>query len=125
MAYHGLLDWRLAADLLGLMQGRGFEPNRLWGKLGSEVVGDFAEQFDGFELRDMGGLPAAVHPARCVLGLHPLEESSLSYASERVAEAAVEASSEGYEDAGQRQVKFADYFDLLRRPGHVYSRLWE
>ena len=125
MAYHGLLDWRLAADLLGLMQGRGFEPERLWGTLGSDVVGDFAEQFDGFELRDIGGLSAAVHPVRCVIGLHPVEECSLPFASERIAEAAVEASSQGYEDAGERQVKFADYFDLLRRPGHVYSRLWE
>lgn len=124
MAYHGLLDWRLASDLLGLMQGRGFEPERLWGTLGRNVIDDFAAQFDGFEFIDMGGLPAAAHSARCVIGLHPLEERSLSYASERVAEAAVEASSQGYEDAGERQFKFHDYFDLLRRPGNVYSRLW-
>ena len=125
MAYHGLLDWRLAADLLGLMRGRGFEPERLWGTLGSDVVEDFAAQFDEFEFGDMGGLPAAVHPLRCVIGLHPLEEGSLAYASERVAEAADEASLQGYEDAGERELRFHNYFDLLRRPGNVYSRLWE
>lgn len=125
MAFHGLLDWRLAADLLTLLRGEEFLAGRLWDGLGRKVVDDFASEFDGFEFADMGGVPAAVHPARCLIGVHPLEERFLAYASERVAEAAVAASDEGYGEDGDRQARFADYFDLLRRPGEVYSRLWE
>lgn len=125
MAYHGLLDWRLASDLLALLREQGFTPDRLWGTFGTEVVRDFAEQFDGFAFADMGGVPVVVHDVRCVIGLHPLEETDVSRMSERAAEAVVEAANAGYEVAGDRRLAFADYFDLLRRPGHVYSRLWE
>ena len=125
MAYHGLLDWRLAADVLALIRGDNFDAERLWDGLGQEVVGDFALQFEGFELSQMASLSVAKHPARCVIGVHPLEEKFLAYASERVAEAAVAASDDGYGEAGERQLRFADYFDLLRRPGEVYSRLWD
>ena len=125
MAYHGLLDWRLASDLLGLLRGGEFDPNRLWGEFAEEIVEDFAAQFEDFEFEDLGGLPAAVHEARCVVGVHPLEETYLPRTSERVAEAAVEASARGYEETGDHRLALADYFDLLRRPGHVYTQLWE
>ena len=125
MAYHGLLDWRLASDLLELMRGGGFEPERLWATLGSDVVEDFAAQFDGFEFGAMGVQPVATHPARCVIGLHPFQMGFLSQASEPVAKAAAEAASRGYGEGGERQFRFHDYFDLLRRPGNVYSRIWE
>lgn len=125
MAYHGLLDWRLASDLLSLLREQSFDPERLWEDFGVEVVRDFAEQFDGFRFSDMGGAPAAVHDVRCVIGMHPFEETDPSRMSERVAEAVIEASSRGYEEAGDRPLAPADYFDLLRRPGHVYSCLWE
>ena len=125
MAYHGLLDWRLAADLLTLLRGEEFSSGRLWSNLGQAVTRDFASQFDSFEFGEMGPLPAALHPVRCLVGVHPFEEERLQYAGETIAEAAGAALEQGYGGDGDRQLHFADYFSLLRRPGDVYSRLWE
>ena len=125
MAYHGLLDWRLAADMLTLLRGDGFSPGRLWEDLGLAMTQDFARQFDQFEFGQMGDVPAALHPIRCLAAFHPLEDLRFDRAGGPVARAVAAASQAGYGAEGERQLRLVDYFDLLRRPGEVYSRLWQ
>lgn len=125
MAYHGLLDWRLAADMLTLLRGEGFSPERLWEDLGLAMTRDFARQFDQFEFSQMGNVPAALHPSRCLAAFHPLEDLRFDRPEGPVARAVAAALEAGYGGEGERQLRLVDYFDLLRRPGEVYSRLWQ
>jgi hypothetical protein len=124
MAYHALLDWRMAADLLGLMRGEGLDTHDRWTSLGHDVVSDFARQFEGFESATVAGIPVAVSDPRCLIAVHPLAETDVPRVSESLAEVVLEVNSKGFNDQGHTRFLFADYFDLLRRPGHVYSRLW-
>jgi hypothetical protein len=125
MAYHGLLDWRLAADMLTLLRGREFLPERLWGELGLAMTRDFARQFDQFEFSEIGDVPAAQHPVRCLTAFHPFEDLRFDRSDGPVARAVAAAAEAGYGEEGEKQLRLTDYFDLLRRPGEVYSRLWQ
>jgi hypothetical protein len=125
MAYHGLLDWRLAADMLTLLRGGEFLPERLWGELGLAMTRDFARQFDQFEFSEVGDVPAAQHPVRCLTAFHPFEDLRFDRSDGPVARAVAAAAEAGYGEEGEKQLRLTDYFDLLRRPGEVYSRLWQ
>ncbi len=114
MPYHGLLDWRLAVDLLDLLRGRGFDPDRRWGTLSEAAVGSFAQEFD-FERVPAGALPAARLAGTTLVAIHPLEDERPEQTSERAAEALLEAG-----DGAQLR----DAFNLLRRPAWVYAGLW-
>ena len=125
MAYHGLLDWRLAADMLSLMKDGTFEPTRLWKDLSRQAVAGFCEGFEGFEYIEAAGVPVALGSHRAVVAAHPLAETSSAHLPESLAEAVVTLEDEhGAGAADGVGVAIADYFDLVRRPGHVYSQLW-
>jgi len=115
MHYHGLLDWRLAADLLGILRGEGLDPRARWAALAEEAVDRFCA---GLKLdRDtVLGLPAARFGDEWILPLHPLENRHDAYLSEEVAEVFEEIRSGGGE------VFPTDYFNLMRRPAWVYEK---
>jgi hypothetical protein len=118
MAYHGLLDWRLAADLLDLLEGHGFDVDKRWADLGHAVMRTFAESFDA-EVRGDANLPVATLAERWLISTHPFESADEAGWSDRVAELAAEGRALGAE------IVITDHFELLRRPAHVYGRLVE
>jgi len=125
MPYHGLLDWRLAADMLGLMKDGTLDASRLWADLSRQAVAAFCKGFDGFEYVEAAGVPVALSSHRAVVAAHPLAETNAAYLPESLAEAVLVLEDEyGAGAPGGPEVAMADYFELVRRPGHVYSQLW-
>jgi Lhr-like helicase len=117
MAFHGILDWRLALDLIDILRGRPFDPGKRWGDLSRISVAQFADGF-GFQHVQVGGLPGAVLDQTCVVAVHTLEDEEPASTSERVAEAILAGEANGLE------IHLHDTFNLLRRPAWVYSKLW-
>jgi Lhr-like helicase len=117
MAFHGVLDWRLALDVIDILRGRPFDPLRRWSGLSNSALSHFADGF-GFSEREVGTLRGAVLDSTCVVATHPLEEDDPAATSERVAEAVLVGQAEGL------TVLPRDAFNLLRRPAWVYSGLW-
>jgi hypothetical protein len=115
MAYHGLLDWRLAADLVGLLRGRGLDPRARWETLAAAGLARLCEGLN-FEHDVAGGLPAARLGHEWILPLHPLENREVAHLSESVAEALDEI------ESADGTVHLTDYFNLLRRPAWVYGQ---
>ena len=118
MSYHALLDWRLARDLLEVLE-RG------------ELTVDLDAQVDalqawsqGYDASPLSNVPTAVrftHPRlgdHLLVARHPLEASEASFIGDRLAEALAEAE---LEVAGMRGVVFADTFTLDRDPGRVFE----
>jgi hypothetical protein len=124
MHFHGLLDWRLGADLVDILR-HDYDPSRRWAVHGTGIVRDWASQFMGFEFEDLAGVPAATDSRIYLIGVHPLSERDVAYASEEVAEADAEARSALGITDDEPGVVLQNYFDLLRRPGWAYSELWK
>jgi len=115
MSFHGLLDWRLALDMLDIIRGRELPPGR-WEDVGPGALRSFCDGIEDFELDVApGGLPGARDGDSWILPLHPLSETRNSGMSEDVAEAKLELEGLG------ANVFLADYFNLLRRPSWVYG----
>lgn len=117
IVFHGVLDWRLALDVIDLLRGREFEPDKRWGSLGETAVSQFADGF-GFERVEIGGLVGARLDETAVVAVHPLEDDDPASTSERIAEAILIGQADGL------TVHPRDVFNLLRRPAWVYSGLW-
>jgi hypothetical protein len=122
MAYHALLDWRLAKDLFGLLRGDGL------------LVDDGAENrslarwAESLGAQTVAGLPAAAavyeHPLHGRIGVvarHPLEASESVLMAPRLAEGAAELESKHGVDG----VVFIDTFTLDRDPGRVLEMFEE
>ena len=127
MQFHGLLDWRLGCDLLDLIRGGSFDSSLRWGERGREVAHNFANQF-GFKYLEIAGYGAAIDGETCLIGVHPLAETDESKMSEELAEVLFEAQDLLAQDghsADAMNIRFQDFFNLLRRPGWSYSQLWE
>jgi hypothetical protein len=114
MAFHTLLDWRLAADLLGLIRGDGLDPRARWAELAASGVSGLCDGL-GLEPTQAAGLPAARLGDDWILPLHPLENRAQAYRSVAVAEAVDEI------ETGGGIAHLSDYFNLLRRPAWVYG----
>ena len=117
MAFHGVLDWRLALDVVDLLRGRPYDPAKRWLDLSDSALSRFADGF-GFSQRRVATLPGAVLDTTCVVATHPLEEEDPAATSERIAEAVLTGQADGL------TVYPRDTFNLLRRPAWVYSGLW-
>ena len=126
MHFHGLLDWRLGADLLDVLKSGAFDTSRRWSAHGRAILHEFAEQFEGFEYGEFAGAPAATDEEVCLIGIHPLAEREEARFTEEIAEAVYEArdelASNGHADG---RVHLEDFFNLLRRPGWSYAELWQ
>nr|WP_236715070.1 helicase-related protein [Nonomuraea pusilla] len=134
-AYHPLLDWRLASQMLELFHGRDLDftsDDEYAQRLGTR----FVESFSHWAMQTIGGLPVlkdSQYNDLAVLITHPLEGLHGDARSARVSEALATLSGEGFElpidthepsvMAPDRVVVAVDTFELLRRPGWIESRL--
>ena len=116
MAYHALLDWRLARDLFGLLQGRALNVD--FGA-GERAVNVWAASMGADPVPGLSA-PAAVYDSKLygrmgVIVKHPLEASEDTLISPRLADAYAELEGSKGPDA----IVFIDTFTLDREPGRV------
>ena len=120
MAYHPLLDWRLARDMQGLLEKSEFDTS-LWEDEETDLAASFSADFGGAPLQLDGGVWAVdlPSPQPLVILSHPLENTlNEDVVPERLALAIGDAEMRGL--AGDdRPITFADTFNLIRRPGWV------
>jgi hypothetical protein len=122
-AYHALLDWRLAVDLLSLGTSEPID-YRENDQLGELLTQDFCRDF-GWEATSAAGMSVALEtaftPNRAMIVTHPLERLHEPLAA-RLADAIQELNSR-VADGQTPHVDFASTYQLVRRPGVVWSRL--
>lgn len=105
MAYHGLLDWRLAMDMTRLAL---IKPNTqvadltplinlsgYWGTITGGLAQRFCDAFGGEQMQ-FGKLPGVKMNNRAFAIVHPLWSTDINYLSDHVVDALVEASSTGF-----------------------------
>jgi hypothetical protein len=119
MAYHGLLDWRLAIDMAELAGGQPINLAR-WFDRAEQDRNQFCEDF-GWEPVQFGVLPCAVYrpAAKALITAHPLWSTKLARLGDTLAEAVVDAASQGFADPAIHTL-----FDLARRPAWVEAQIW-
>jgi Lhr-like helicase len=124
MAYHPLLDWRLARDLLELLQGRGFDV-AAWLPIERSLAESFANALGLGEQAVIDDLDGSVTAIRAgddlTLVVHPLESQHVeTFTTDRIARAVADAEDRGYELGST--VKFHDTFELLRLAPRLASQ---
>ncbi len=118
MAYHALLDWRLARDLLEVL-----ESGRLTIDAAVETAALRTWSY-GYAASPLTNVPGAVrftHPRlgdHVLIVRHPLEASEKAFIGDRLAEVMAEAEVEAQSVQG---IVFADTFTLDRDPGKVFE----
>jgi hypothetical protein len=121
MAYHPLLDWRLARDLLTLAVD-GALPIAAYAERERQLAARLAEQFGGEPIEVAGVHGARFRGfARTALVAHPLEATGEDPAA-RLRAAAAEAPRMGIP---REEVHTHDTFNLLRRSAWVMKSLLE
>jgi len=117
-AYHPLLDWRLAVDLLDAGEGRPVDLTRLDG-LAEALARTLADNFGG-TVRLVAGLPLFQDDfGASLLVAHPLENTTGARATPRV-----RAARDALTQAGlHAPPQVTTTYELVRRPGVVWSRL--
>ncbi|MDX3185411.1 MULTISPECIES: DEAD/DEAH box helicase [Streptomyces] len=135
--YHPLLDWRLATQMVELLNGEDldFAAEEVYAYQRAE---QFAKSFSHWKADPSHDLPVlkdTQHGDLAVLITHPLESWTGPTPSKRVAGALASLKAEGFEvfepienpvlasEPPQRAVVAVDTFELLRRPGWIESRL--
>jgi ATP-dependent helicase YprA (DUF1998 family) len=116
MAYHGLLDWRLGVDLLGLLGHEPWQPELRWSALADRVAARFADEL-GFELTSVEGHRVLRDGDVSLLLVHSFEDQEDQYLSETIAEVKLDLAVDG-------PVFMTDAFNLLRRPAWVYGEVY-
>lgn len=116
MHYHGLLDWRLAVDLLDILRGDSLDVWRRWNELASTGI-DEMQALD-LERTNIGGYDVARFDDRHLVSVHPFHDLNDGRWSESLAEIADAIEGEG------GTVRFMDVFNLVRRPAWVYGELF-
>lgn len=123
MAYHGLLDWRLALDLAELADQRALSTDRWL----AHAAGDrdrFCASFEGWRPAQFGPLPGATgtingEVAQAIVLSHPLWSPHPASFAPELAEAYATAQEQGF---GAPAV--INLFELARRPAWVESQVW-
>jgi hypothetical protein len=117
MAYHALLDWRLARDLFQVLTGHGLTIDT------APEESALSRWAASYQATLLSGLPAAAalfdNPARgrfIIIARHPLEASEPFLIAPRLAEASAQAEAA---TAGATAVLFVDTFTLDRDPRRV------
>lgn len=117
MAYHALLDWRLARDLFSLLRGEGL---RIDDFEEARALATWAEAYNA-TLLDVPGVAAAQrndqYGSYTVVLRHPYEGSDPFVMSERLAVALAHIESSDTSDG----VVFVDWFTLDRDPRRVLT----
>jgi ATP-dependent helicase YprA (DUF1998 family) len=121
-AYHPLLDWRLAVDVLRV--GAGASIDMVQGdRLGQILAQEFSHEFN-CQLTTAAAMPVAIDTAFTPIAMvvtHPLERQTFPLPT-RLADASRELSSRLI--SGQPpKVVFTSTYQLVRRPGVVWSGL--
>jgi Lhr-like helicase len=123
MAYHALLDWRLARDMVQILESGSFDLAAHVGDA-ERLASHFSQTFGG-HLGHLGNaVPAVFFDDRVLVIAHPLEDRSIDSMSSRLARAVAEAENQGFGDSLARPIVVEDTFSLLRRPGWVYGELY-
>ena len=119
LPFHGLLDWRLAGDLLDLLRG-GFDPSKRWTSVHKTNVDDFVSGFQGMEQEVYGDRLCLTIPGRSqvIVPRHPLEEWEQDYLSTPLAKVLGEVAGKGG-DLSRVHLERSTHFDMLRRPAWV------
>jgi DEAD/DEAH box helicase domain-containing protein len=130
MAYHGLLDWRLAmdmtrlalieptaqvADLTNLINLSGY-----WEPITKGLAQRFCDAFDG-EPMQFGKLPGVRMNGSAFAIVHPLWSTNIEYISDDIANALMDAISTGCLTP-EKPFGLVDVFELDRRQAKVKSR---
>jgi ATP-dependent helicase YprA (DUF1998 family) len=118
-AYHPLLDWRLAVDLLSLGTGQSIDYGAT-NRFGRLLVHDFCRDFN-WEAIDTSSVPAAIDTAFgevAMLVTHPLERQVVP-----VPDRLVEAERVLLTGHTSMRAAYVSTYQLVRRPGVVWSRL--
>jgi ATP-dependent helicase YprA (DUF1998 family) len=120
MAYHPLLDWRLARDLLDIVEGRPLALES-WAEIERSRAVSLAAHCGGEVVELEGGVAAVQAGERLIAITHPLESHDVeTRASDRLAAAIADA-----EDRGMRlwdTLFLEDSFRVLRSAGELASR---
>jgi len=124
MAYHGLLDWRLALDMARLARGQEIGLSNYWSGIAESLVAHFCEDFDWTETQ-FGPLPGAETQDVALIAVHPLWNVHPDYCVEELAEAIIEAESRGFTRDEPRRWMPIDLFELSRRPAWVNAHIWQ
>ncbi|WP_328633334.1 DEAD/DEAH box helicase [Streptomyces sp. NBC_00356] len=126
MAYHSLLDWRLAEDLLSILRGKpseaGIQPRQA-GRLLENWASDFPQD-DAEFVPDLGGAgPAVLFEERLwVAAKSPFETADAGTKAPRISRVRRAAASD---DRGVEQVVFIDDFLLDKAPPRVNALVTE
>ena len=138
MAFHGILDWRLACDLLDLLADGDVDVTKRWSALRERAVNAFADGFKHEFFADhQHGRPVLIGTDHdhAIVPVHPLEMPP-DHLNEDLAEVVLDLEDDGFvvpdpystggsgQPKGQGRISFATDFDLVRRPGWVYGNLW-
>lgn len=122
--FHGLLDWRLAADLLDLMMRGAFDRRRRWEQLEHNAIEDVTQGFENFARVILDQRPCLEETSarRVIIPRHPLEDPHFDFLSNELAEVVAAAVSRGFTaDDGRIHLEASTTFDLLRRPAWVIA----
>lgn len=122
MQYHGLLDWRLALDMVELAAGQPLVTAR-WFNRAHQDRDQFCRDFD-WSPAQFAGLPGAIGPqmGAALILAHPLWSTDRRYLCQELADAVVDAKAQGFTDT---TIHIYDLFDLGRRPVWVESQILE
>jgi Lhr-like helicase len=121
-AYHALLDWRLAVDLLHVGTGDPVD-HRAGDEFSRTLTRDFCQDF-GWEAISAAGVPVAIDTAFTPIAMvvtHPLERQRPPLPG-RLADADSQLRSRLF-NGQSTEVAFVSTYQLVRRPGVVWSRL--
>lgn len=120
MAYHPLLDWRLARDMLGLLM-EGVLDVGAWSEIEEERARAFSRDFGGDVVALPGGVWGVEADDYTLIVCHPLEERSTGV-PRRLGQAIADSEARSA-DREHHPICLQDSFNLLRRPGHVFASL--
>jgi hypothetical protein len=121
MAFHPLLDWRLAGDMLSLLTN-GTADLRVWEPIEAKLALGFANDFGGDAMQLDGGAWGVKFSNKALIVSHPLEDPKQN---RRLVQAKDDLEAGGYGDSWEKPIVPYTSFDLLRRPGWVYSELFK
>ncbi|WP_045520648.1 DEAD/DEAH box helicase [Neobacillus niacini] len=124
MGFHGLLDWRLALDIAGILNDPSFIPeiDSKWKPLVDKSLKSLVSNYEneGLEAKWHGNIPVILLPNQtCVILRHPFwtkEDNGVLLPS-------IHGILENYKRSNYNVITDYDIFDLIRRPSWLIQDL--